>query len=424
MALLVALMVTSQVAITIFLPSLPSMAGDLGTSQALVQMTVSAYLGAFAIAQLVVGPISDAIGRRKPLIAGLILFTLGSIACAAAPTIDILIGARMAQAIGGCACLVVGRAIVRDTTDGAAATRAMAYLGMSLAVAPMLAPLLGGQLETAFGWQSNFLFTALLGGLTLIATIQTLEETLPMEARRLTNTGALARTYLRLSMMGKFMGYSFCTAAMGAAFQAFLAGAPFALIVVMDVPPEQLGYFIMAVPIGYIIGNYHLQPDVPAGLASAHDLDRRDPGGGGYGGSGPPATQRYGLALHPDHSTRFLFLWVRLCGAQQSGRGADRRRACCRRIGSRAGGICSDGRRVRKHHHYGVTGPDILPAGGHGDVLVLRPVPAGLRAAGGATPKGSYGLNASAFAHVIIGNLRADRRERGLGDDQILFARA
>ena len=256
MALLVALMVTSQVAITIFLPSLPSMAGDLGTSQALVQMTVSAYLGAFAIAQLVVGPISDAIGRRKPLIAGLILFTLGSIACAAAPTIDILIGARMAQAIGGCACLVVGRAIVRDTTDGAAATRAMAYLGMSLAVAPMLAPLLGGQLETAFGWQSNFLFTALLGGLTLIATIQTLEETLPMEARRLTNTGALARTYLRLSMMGKFMGYSFCTAAMGAAFQAFLAGAPFALIVVMDVPPEQLGYFIMAVPIGYIIGNY------------------------------------------------------------------------------------------------------------------------------------------------------------------------
>lgn len=256
MVLLVALMVTSQVAITIFLPSLPSMAGDLGTSQALVQMTVSAYLGAFAIAQLVVGPISDAIGRRKPLIAGLVLFTLASIACALAPSIDILIAARVVQAIGGCACIVVGRAIVRDTTDGAAATRAMAYLGMSLAVAPMLAPLLGGQFETAFGWQSNFLFTALLGGITLVATIVTLEETLPMDARRLTNTGALARTYLRLSMMGKFMGYSFCTAAMGAAFQAFLAGAPFALIVVMDVPPEQLGYFIMAVPIGYIIGNY------------------------------------------------------------------------------------------------------------------------------------------------------------------------
>lgn len=256
MALLVALMVTSQMAITIFLPSLPSMAGDLGTSQALVQMTVSAYLGAFALAQLVVGPISDAIGRRKPLIAGLILFTLGSIACAAAPTIDILIAARMIQAIGGCACLVVGRAIVRDTTDGPAATRAMAYLGMSLAVAPMLAPLVGGQLETAFGWQSSFLFTALLGGLTLFATMLTLGETLPVSARRYTHVISLTRTYLRLCAMGKFMGYSFSSAFMGAAFQAFLAGAPFALIVIMGVPVEQLGYFIMAVPIGYIIGNF------------------------------------------------------------------------------------------------------------------------------------------------------------------------
>jgi len=256
MALLVMLMVTSQVAITIFLPSLPSMAGDLGTSQALVQMTVSAYLGAFAIAQLVVGPISDAIGRRKPLLAGLVLFTLASIACALAPSIDLLIGARMVQAIGGCACLVISRAIVRDTSDGPAATRAMAYLGMSLAVAPMLAPLIGGQLETNFGWQSSFLFTALLGGLSLVITFMSFDETLPPQSRRLTDTAALARTYLRLFAMGKFMGYSFNTAAMGAAFQAFLAGAPFALIVVMGVPPEQLGYFIMAVPAGYIVGNF------------------------------------------------------------------------------------------------------------------------------------------------------------------------
>jgi DHA1 family bicyclomycin/chloramphenicol resistance-like MFS transporter len=256
MALLVMLMVTSQVAITIFLPSLPSMAGDLGTSQALVQMTVSAYLGAFAIAQLVVGPISDAIGRRKPLLAGLVLFTLASIACALAPSIDLLIGARMVQAIGGCACLVIARAIVRDTSDGPAATRAMAYLGMSLAVAPMLAPLIGGQLETNFGWQFSFLFTALLGGLSLIITFMSFVETLPPHARRFTNTAALAKTYLRLFAMGKFMGYSFNTAAMGAAFQAFLAGAPFALIVVMGVPPEQLGYFIMAVPAGYIVGNF------------------------------------------------------------------------------------------------------------------------------------------------------------------------
>jgi len=142
--LLVMLMVASQVAITIFLPSLPAIADDLGTSQALAQMTVSAYLGTFALAQLVVGPLSDAVGRRGPLLAGLVLFTLGSAACAFAPDITVLITARVIQAIGGCACIVISRAIVRDTTDGAAATRAMAYLGMALAVAPMVAPLIGG----------------------------------------------------------------------------------------------------------------------------------------------------------------------------------------------------------------------------------------------------------------------------------------
>lgn len=256
MALLVTLMATSQVAITIFLPSLPSMADDLGTTQALVQMTVAAYLGAFALAQLVVGPLSDAIGRRTPLIAGLILFTLASIGCALAPDIGFLIAARVVQAIGGCALIVVARAIVRDTTDGAAATRAMAYLGMSLAVAPMIAPLIGGQFETRFGWEANFLFTALLGAGALLATIVTLQETLPAEARRLTRPGALTRTYLRLFTMSRFMGYSLSAGSMAATFQAFLAGAPIALIVVMGVSPQQLGFFILSAPLGYIIGNF------------------------------------------------------------------------------------------------------------------------------------------------------------------------
>lgn len=256
MALLVTLMVTSQVAITIFLPSLPSMADDLGTSQGLVQMTVSAYLSAFALAQLVVGPLSDAIGRRRPLVAGLILFTVASVACALAPNVGFLIAARVVQAIGGCVCIVVARAIVRDTTDGPSATRAMAYLGMSLAVAPMLAPLLGGQLEARFSWQANFYFTALLGAGALITTVLTLTETLPVEARRHTKAAMLTRTYMRLLGMTRFMGYSLTTGAMGATFQAFIAGTPVAFIVVMGVSPEEFGFFILTAPAGYIIGNF------------------------------------------------------------------------------------------------------------------------------------------------------------------------
>ncbi|MEK9965293.1 MAG: multidrug effflux MFS transporter [Alphaproteobacteria bacterium] len=254
--LLVMLMVASQVAITIFLPSLPAIADDLGTSQALAQMTVSAYLGTFALAQLVVGPLSDAVGRRGPLLAGLVLFTLGSAACAFAPDITVLIAARVMQAIGGCTCIVISRAIVRDTTDGAAATRAMAYLGMALAVAPMVAPLIGGQLEARFGWQSSFLATALLGAGALAATVATLRETLPPEARKLTRPGVLALSYVRLARMARFMGYSLSTGSMGAAFQAFIAGTPVAFIVVMGVSPENFGFFILTAPAGYIIGNY------------------------------------------------------------------------------------------------------------------------------------------------------------------------
>jgi len=145
---------------------------------------------------------------------------------------------------------------VRDTSDGATATRAMAYLGMSLALAPMVAPLIGGQLEIAFGWQASFLFTAALGASTLLATVLTLPETLPVEARRLANAGALATTYLRLVRMRKFMGYSLSTAAMWATFQTYIAGAPVALIVIMGVPPEELGFFIIAGPLGYIVGNF------------------------------------------------------------------------------------------------------------------------------------------------------------------------
>ncbi len=256
MPLLVAMMISSQVAITIFLPSLPTMAADLGTSQAAVQIIVSAYLGAFALAQLVVGPLADAFGRRGPLLIGLVLFTVASAACAAAPSITFLIVARIFQAIGGCASIVIARAIIRDTTDSAGSTRAMAYLGMALGVTPAVAPLIGGQLETTFGWQASFLATAALGGAVTVATFFSLQETLPPAERRTTRVGALARTYWRLVRMPVFVGYSLSVGFTGAAFQAFLAGAPFAFIVLMGVRPETLGLYILSVPTAYVTGNY------------------------------------------------------------------------------------------------------------------------------------------------------------------------
>jgi DHA1 family bicyclomycin/chloramphenicol resistance-like MFS transporter len=256
MPLLVAMMISSQFAITIFLPSLPTMAADLGTSQASVQMIVSVYLGSFALAQLVVGPLSDALGRRGPLLAGLVLFIVASLACAAAPNISVLIAARVFQAIGGCASIVIARAIIRDTTEGPGSTRAIAYLGMALGVTPAVAPLIGGQLEVAFGWQASFLATAAFSVAVAVATFFTLQETLPPAERRVTRIGDLARTYWRLVRMPVFVGYSLSVGFNGAAFQAFIAGAPIAFIVVMGVPTEALGFYILAVPTAYVTGNY------------------------------------------------------------------------------------------------------------------------------------------------------------------------
>ena len=256
MPLLVGMMVSSQVAITIFLPSLPSMAEDLGTSQAAVQIIISAYLGAFALAQLVVGPLSDAFGRRRPLLIGLVLFTAASVACAAAPNITFLIIARIFQAIGGCASIVISRAIIRDTTDGAGSTRAMAYLGMALGVTPAAAPLVGGQLEVAFGWQASFLATAVLGAAVTLATFISLQETLLPADRRTSRVRDLARTYTRLLRMPVFVGYGLNVGFTAAAFQAFIAGAPVAFIVVMGVPPEALGLYIVSVAMAYVVGNF------------------------------------------------------------------------------------------------------------------------------------------------------------------------
>ena len=169
MPLLFAMMFASQLATTIFLPGLPGIANDLQTTLSAAQMMLPAYLGAFAIAQLVVGPLSDALGRRRVIIGGLGLFSLASLAAALAPDIGWLLTARAVQASGACATMVVARAIIRDTAQGNAAARAMSALAIAMAVGPSAAPLIGGQLVTWFDWRATFYFTCLIGAVTTFA---------------------------------------------------------------------------------------------------------------------------------------------------------------------------------------------------------------------------------------------------------------
>ena len=256
MPLLFAMMFASQLATTIFLPGLPGIARDLEASLSAAQMMLPAYLGAFAIAQLAVGPMSDAFGRRRVIIGGLGLFSLASLAAALSPNIEFLLTARALQASGACATMVVARAIIRDTAQGAAAARAMSALAIAMAVGPSAAPFIGGQLVTWFDWRATFHFTSLISAFTALGVLRYLEETLPPGQRRTARFGEQIVTYLRLFGNPVFVGYSLTVAFASGAMQAFLAASPIILIVQMDMPPALYGVCVMLMPLIYIVGSF------------------------------------------------------------------------------------------------------------------------------------------------------------------------
>ncbi|MGE0254403.1 MAG: multidrug effflux MFS transporter [Alphaproteobacteria bacterium] len=252
MALLVAMLFASQMAITAFLPALPAIAVAFAMDTGHVAVIIPAFLGAFAVAQLVLGPLADALGRRLILLSGVGLFAAASFVCAVAPSIEVLVAARIAQGAGACTLIVLSRAIVRDTAQGASAARALAYLSMAMGVGPAIAPLLGGTLVESAGWRSIFYATGAVGLLVMLSAALLLPETLPASARRPARFGPLAHAYLDLLGYRAYMGYALAIGLTNAIFHSFVSGAPTVLISLKGVPPQQFGLYLMTIPIGFI----------------------------------------------------------------------------------------------------------------------------------------------------------------------------
>ncbi len=254
--LLMSATVSSQMALTIFLPSLPTIAKDLGVAYGTAQLTLSIYLFAFAFAQLAVGPLSDNLGRRPMLLASLVVFTIGSVRCAISPTVETLIASRLVQACGACGGVVLGRAIVRDSRTGPEAPRAMGYMASSMALAPALSPLLGGQLLGFFGWRSNFWFTAACGIAVLVMVWRIVGETAPKAAPR---TTGVVRDYLdgfrAVLRERRFIGLMTATTCASAGFNVFFSGGPILLIQVMGVAVETFGWFTLAWAGNFVVGS-------------------------------------------------------------------------------------------------------------------------------------------------------------------------
>ena len=255
MWLLLALCVSGTLSLHIFVPALPAAARDLGVSGGTIQLTLTLYLIGLAGGQLLYGPLSDSIGRRPALLAGLALYAAGSLACAAAPGVGSLIGARIVQAIGGCSGLVLGRAILRDVSSPREAAAKLALLNLFQSIAPASAPLAGGLLATFLGWRAIFLLLAAVGIVTLVATLRSLPETNPGRGGG-GGFGAMLRSYVRLLSLAEFRALAIGGACSTTCFFAFLSAAPFIFTDLLHRPPAQIGFYFVIPILGYSIGSF------------------------------------------------------------------------------------------------------------------------------------------------------------------------
>ncbi|WP_281825185.1 multidrug effflux MFS transporter [Jannaschia rubra] len=248
---LVALVGVSTLSMNLFLPSLPAMAAHFSTTDAIMGLSVGLYLAVNAVLQLFVGPVSDRYGRRPVILTGLVLFMLATLGCLWAPTIGIFLAFRMAQAFV-VAAMVLSRAVVRDLYPQDKAASMLGYVTMGMSVVPMLAPYVGGVLETSFGWKANFWLLLAAGAGLWLLTWRDLGETAP---RSTASLFAQVRQYPALLTSRRFWGYCAASAFASGSFFAYLGGAPFVGRQVFGMSPETLGLFFGAPAVGYMIGN-------------------------------------------------------------------------------------------------------------------------------------------------------------------------
>ena len=254
--LLGALIAVAPLAMDIYLASMPSMTRVLSATERQVQLTLSLYMYAWALCQIFVGPLTDRYGRRPLLLAGLALFVAASLACALARGIEMLIVARVAQAIGMAIVSVVPRAVVRDLHTGEHAARILSLMGVVLGIAPIVAPIIGSNLHVWLGWRANFFFVAAYGAIALACVAAVFPETIRARDRRATAPSAILANYARLLRSRRYVGYTLVAAFAASGLFAFLAGSAFVFVSVMGTGERGFGLLFGAVMLGNITGAY------------------------------------------------------------------------------------------------------------------------------------------------------------------------
>ncbi|MBI2718787.1 MAG: multidrug effflux MFS transporter [Rhizobiales bacterium] len=254
-AILVAISAIGPLALNIFIPSMPGLQREFAVSYGTAQLTLTLYLIGMAACQLIYGPLSDRLGRRPLLIGGMAVFVVASVLAALAPTIGLLIAARLFQALGGAAGIVLARAMVRDLYDRAKAASVISYITMAFVVAPMVAPAMGGVIDRYAAWRADFWLLSAIGAIVLAFAWFHLPETHEQRGGSTSATGLLDAAG-RLFATAAFRSYTLTLAFTSAVFFAFLGGAPHIMVDVLKRTPMEYGLWFFLVSFGYMLGNY------------------------------------------------------------------------------------------------------------------------------------------------------------------------
>ena len=252
--LLIAITALGPLALNIVLPSLSSLTEAFATDYGTAQLALSLYLIGFAVGQLAYGPMSDRYGRRPMALAGLLLFLAGTVLAASAQDVVGLLVGRVLQALGASAGMVLGRAIVRDLFDRERSASILAFLMMAMVVVPMLAPLIGGTVDSLYGWRTSYLVCLVAGGAVLLAVWVWLGETLPAP-QPLPGLRGMMHSYACLLRRHAFRVYAAQVAFSSAAFFAFLGGAPYVTVEIMGRSPAEYGAWFTIGAAAYMLGN-------------------------------------------------------------------------------------------------------------------------------------------------------------------------
>lgn len=256
LVLLVALATMTSISIAIYLPAMPTLARELDAPMEMVQLTVSVFLVGVGLGQLLYGPASDRFGRRPALLFGLVVYAAGSLACALAPTIELLLAGRALQAAGACAGMALVRAIIRDTYPRERMASALSTVTGAMAISPALAPILGSQIYLHFGWRADFLFLALFALVLIALAVPMLPETNQNRDPQALAPRRLAANYGSLLGNRTFLGHLFSGGLTLSGTFAYTVASPFILIGQLGVRPDVYAFLMISTTCAYVAGTW------------------------------------------------------------------------------------------------------------------------------------------------------------------------